>query len=108
VKGVLGSSSDPSWGPQDPIPNINHPGDMETRPANVPVPFIGSATDPQDGAIPANGLRWYSSLDGPLNGGNPTAMFNEVLSVGTHTITLEAEDSDSNIGGTSITVYIIP
>jgi hypothetical protein len=93
-------------GGQNPSPNLEHPGDMEVRPANMAVPFIGSATDPQDGDIPGSSLFWASNLDGPLNGGNPSAMFDQVLSIGTHTLTLEAEDSDGNFGSTSITLYI--
>jgi hypothetical protein len=103
-----GGGGGASPGAQNPEPNISHPGDMETRPAGAPVPFVGAATDPQDGDLPASALTWSSDLDGPLNNGNPSGMFSQVLSVGTHMVTLQAVDSDNNVGTTSITLYIVP
>jgi hypothetical protein len=88
---------------QLPVPKINHPGDMETRPANKPVPFIGDATDPQDGPLGPEALSWSSDLDGLLGTGK---QFEKLLSAGTHTITLEAKDSDGNVGSVSITLYM--
>ena len=101
--GAGGGSGGSGPGPQDPIPVIDHPGDMETRPADVPVPFIGSANDPQDGALPGSALVWTSDLDGEIGTGS---MFNAPLSVGTHVVTLTATDSDGNEGTASVTLFM--
>lgn len=79
---------------QVPIALITHPGDGEVRASATPVPFIGEATDPQDGPLTGAALVWSSSLDGPIGTGET---FNFQLSAGTHTITLEATDSDGNV-----------
>ena len=91
-------------GPQDPVAQINHPGDGETRPVNVDIPFIGLANDPQDGMIPANKLVWTSDLQGQFGVGDN---FNAPLTkVGMHTITLTATDIDGNDGTASIVLNI--
>ena len=53
--------------------------------------FIGSATDPDDGALSGPSLQWSSSRDGQLGFG--TSISRSDLSTGTHTITLAATDS---------------
>ncbi len=85
---------------QDPVPVITHPGSNEVRPSANPVPFIGSANDPQDGALSGASLQWSSDLDGDIGSGET---FNALLSAGIHTITLQATDSDGNVGLTTIT-----
>jgi hypothetical protein len=90
--------------PEDPIATINHPGDGENRPANSNIPFIGVATDPQDGALSGASLVWTSSLRStPIGTG---LSFDASLEAGTHVITLTATDSDSNVGTDSVTLYI--
>lgn len=88
---------------QVPIALITHPGDDETRPSATPVPFIGEATDPQDGSLTGGALVWSSSLDGPIGTGET---FNFQLSPGTHSITLQATDADGNVG-TDVVVNLI-
>ena len=69
------------------------------------IDFIGSANDPEEGALPTNSFEWYldtvwqSTESGlgtysPLNG----------LPYGSHDIMLQVTDSDSNVGQTTITV----
>lgn len=82
-----------------PQAQLSHPGSNETRPAASPVPFIGSATDAEDGALTGSSLVWISSIDGPIGTGET---FDMLLSPGTHTITLEATDSDGNVGSDTI------
>ena len=94
----------PDPGPQDPVAQINHPGDGENRAVNVPIPFIGLANDPQDGMIPADKLVWTSDLEGQIGVG---AQFDAPLTmVGTHKVTLTATDLDGNMGTASITLNI--
>jgi hypothetical protein len=87
---------------QPPQADIWHPGDMEMRAANVDIPFIGEATDPEDGDL-SGALVWTSNLSGQIGTG---AMFNAPLTAGTHVITVTVTDSDSNTGTDSITLYI--
>jgi hypothetical protein len=91
-------------GAMNPVATINHPGDGETRNANDPIPFVGVATDPQDGALSGSALVWTSSeLSSPIGTG---LSFNASLPAGTHVITLTATDSDSNTGTDTITLTI--
>jgi hypothetical protein len=91
-------------GAMNPVATINHPGEGETRDANDPVPFVGVATDPQDGALTGSALVWTSSeLSAPIGTG---LMFDATLPPGTHVITLTATDSDSNTGTDTITLTI--
>jgi hypothetical protein len=96
------SGTDP--GPQDPVAQINHPGDGEDRAVNVPIPFIGLANDPQDGMIPADKLVWTSDIEGQIGVGDK---FDAPLTmVGKHTITLTATDIDGNEGTASIVLNV--
>ncbi len=91
-------------GAMNPVATINHPGEGETRDANDPIPFVGVATDPQDGDLMGSALVWTSSeLSTPIGTG---AMFDATLPPGTHVITLTATDSDSNTGTDTITLTI--
>jgi hypothetical protein len=88
----------------NPVATINHPGDGEMRTANEAIPFVGVATDPQDGALSGSALVWTSSeLSTPIGTG---LSFEAALPAGTHLITLIATDSDSNTGTDTITLTI--
>jgi hypothetical protein len=81
---------------EDPVADIFHPGDGETRPVDVPIPFIGDATDAEDGQLDGMSVVWTSDLDGQIGTG---LMFDAPLStVGMHTITMTATDSDGQQG----------
>jgi hypothetical protein len=88
-----------------PSPFISHPSDGETRPAAVPVPLIGEAADPEDGQLGGGALVWSSSIDGQLGTGG---QFDVTLSVGVHTLTLAATDSDGNSASDSIQLIMEP
>lgn len=88
-----------------PAATIFNPGDGESRPAASPVPFVGGANDPEDGALSGAALVWCSDLDGVFGtGGSFTAM----LSAGQHLITLTATDADGNTGSDQISLTMTP
>jgi hypothetical protein len=64
----------------------------------------GTAADPQDGDLPDSALTWTSSLDGALGTGSSVEVASP--SVGVHTITLTAVDSDGNRGSASVSAVI--
>jgi hypothetical protein len=103
--GAGGGGGGGGGGPSGQVPQvqINHPGDMENRPANKDIPFVGVATDAEDGDLGGASLVWTSNLSGQIGTGT---MFNAPLPVGTHVITLTATDSDKNTGKDSLTLYI--
>lgn len=68
------------------------------------VSFEGSADDLEDGLLANTALSWSSDLDGSIGTGSPLTI--SALSVGSHTITLSAIDSDWNTGSTTISVSI--
>jgi len=86
-----------------PTAKINHPGDMENRPANMPIPFIGVGNDPEDGVLSGASLVWTSDVSGKIGIGE---QFNAPLTAGTHIITLTVTDSDKNTGTDTITLFI--
>jgi hypothetical protein len=84
---------------------INHPG-PEDRQAGVPIPFIGVADDPEDGALLGMSMIWTDDLEGMIGEGE---MFDAPLdTLGDHTVTLTATDADGNIAEDSITFAVVP
>ena len=71
------------------------------------ITFMGSATDPEDGPLPASALIWKSSLDSTLGTGEELAVAASELTAGTHEVTLAATDSDGVTGSASITIVVI-
>jgi len=90
---------------EPPVPAISHPSDGETRTAGVPFPFIGAATDPEDGDLMGGSLVWTSNLDGQIGTGET---FDAALSVGMHTVSLTATDSDGNSAADSLMLNMTP
>jgi uncharacterized protein YjbI with pentapeptide repeats len=86
-----------------PVAVISLPIDGTLLPMSTQVNFTGSATDAEDGTLTGASLVWTSSIDGALGTG---ASVQRVLSVGNHTVTLTATDSDSMTGTDSILVEI--
>lgn len=100
-----GSSS--SEGPigSAPVADIFHPSDGEERVAGTDIPWIGSGDDAEDGALTGMALVWASDVDGELGTGEMCSA--PLMTVGMHTITLTATDSDGNTGEASITIDVV-
>ena len=91
-------------GPAAPTAVITSPASGFTVNEGTPVRFVGSATDPQDGTLGDAALAWSSSIDGALGTGSPLEVASP--SVGVHTVTLTATDSDGNTGAASVSVLV--
>lgn len=90
---------------EPPTAMINHPG-VEDRQVGVPIPFIGVANDPEDGALSGASMQWTDDLEGVIGQGE---QFDAALNMlGEHTVTLTAMDSDGNIGEATLTFNIVP
>jgi subtilisin-like proprotein convertase family protein len=90
---------------QAPTVTIDMPSDGSSFDVGTPVTFTGSADDPESSDI-SSAIEWTSSIDGNIGSG--ASVPESVLSVGTHTITATAIDSDGMSGSDSITVTINP
>jgi hypothetical protein len=97
--------SDVDFGIGVPIVAISAPADGSTSVAGDLVTFTGTASDPEDGDLSAS-LSWTSSLDGSIGSG--ASFQTSGLSVGDHTITASATDSDVNTAIGAITIEVQP
>ncbi len=87
-----------------PSANITAPAGGSSFQAGTAVTFVGNATDSEDGVLTGLWLAWTSDRDGQLGtGGSVTT---SSLSIGVHTITLTATDSEGATGSDQITVTI--
>lgn len=91
-------------GPGTPSVTITSPASGLMVSEGTPVQLVGSATDPQDGTLGNAALAWTSSIDGALGTGSPLEI--ESPSVGVHSITLSATDSDGNTGNASVSLLV--
>jgi len=90
---------------KSPLVAINIPDTGITRTPGETIVLQGDAYDFEDGNLIDSQFSWSSNIDGFLGNGNILAVSS--LSEGDHTITLQAQDSDSNISSTSIQVHIV-
>ncbi len=88
-----------------PVITISAPGDGSSSEIGQSVAFTGSAIDPEDGNISAS-LSWSSSIDGSIGSG--ASFSTTALSLGSHTVTASATDSDSLSGSDVIQVSVTP
>lgn len=84
--------------------SITDPEDDALYGADEEVYFSGSAMDTEDGQLSGGALAWTSSIDGQI--GTVSSFFASSLSLGIHTITLSATDSDGASGSASINLTI--
>lgn len=102
--GTTATSAETGTTSAAPMAQINHPGDGEMRPAGVIIPFIGEASDTEDGVLTGASLVWVDSVEGEIGQGET---FDAMLvTLGEHTITLTATDADGNVAEDSITLQI--
>ena len=87
----------------NPTALIAQPTDGATLNTPAAVSLEGAGTDVQDGDIPDGSLAWASDVDGSLGTGGSLVV---ELSVGDHTLTLTALDSDGNTGDASVDVVV--
>jgi hypothetical protein len=100
---VACEEGDPT-GPVSPSATITAPTGGLTVPEGATITLEGSATDPQDGAVPDASLAWRSSIDGAL--GTGTSVDVVAPTVGVHTVTLTATDLDGNAGTATISISV--
>jgi hypothetical protein len=102
----------PPPGGSDPVPVITEPTDGEQLIWNVDTTFEGYANDAEDGADYATGsdLTWY--VDGVEVGNGKSLVFNfedAGVSPGIRDISLEAVDSDGDVGTSApVAVDVMP
>jgi len=89
---------------QPPTVSITSPSNGSDFELGDMISFSGSVIDDIDEVIPDANIEWQSSIDGFLGFGSNIS--NNSLSVGTHRITLNATDSDGNLGADSIQIEI--
>ncbi|MCL7965606.1 MAG: Ig-like domain-containing protein [marine benthic group bacterium] len=87
-----------------PVVNITSPADGSRFDEGEPVALGGTALDAEDGMLGGESVVWSSDKDGILATGTTVAVAN--LSVGDHTITLTATDSDFATGDDVISIGI--
>ena len=91
---------------QPPTATITAPPNGSSFAQGASVSFAGSGQDPEDGALTGGSLVWTSSIDGQI--GTGTGFSTSTLSVGIHTITLKATDSQAAFGTATRTITITP
>ncbi len=83
--------------------SILEPVDSFTAVEGDSITFSATANDPEDGDL-ATSLQWLSDLDNTIGTGG--SFSTSILSVGTHQVTAQVQDSASMMGSDTITVVI--
>jgi hypothetical protein len=86
-----------------PSVSIESPSDGASFVQGSSVDFRARASDPEDGSVDSS-VEWTSSIDGVLGSGASIAV--STLSIGTHTITASATDSEGATGSAMIGVTV--
>ncbi|MCL7958618.1 MAG: hypothetical protein M8861_00350 [marine benthic group bacterium] len=99
-----GPTSPPPVVPGGPSATVTGPASGASYTEGQRVEFRGMATDDEDGMLGDEALAWTSNRDGAI--GTGSSFDYNGLSVGSHTITLTATDSDGLRGTDQITVTV--
>jgi hypothetical protein len=99
-------SSEVQVEPKAPELAITAPQDGQSFDSGSPVILHGPAADLKDGALTGDQLKWSSDRDGNL--GTGTTLVVQGLSVGEHTITLSATNSDGLSSSASVHITVNP
>jgi hypothetical protein len=89
-----------------PLASLVSPAHRRVFPQGATLVLSGSATDREDGILPAESLRWESDRDGVLGTGAEIALDN--LSAGLHVITLRAMDSQGAADDAWVAIAVDP
>ena len=89
---------------QSPTATITSPTNNASFAQGASVSFAGTGTDPEDGTLTGASLVWTDNVSGQI--GTGTSFSTTGLSVGTHTITLTATDSQGAHGTATVTIVI--
>jgi len=100
---VVTSTGDAGDAP--PVVTITNPSDTQIFETGTTIQFSASALDDNDGDV-SGSIQWSSNLDAAIGAG--ANLSRSDLSVGTHLITTEAQDSIPSTGSDSITITINP
>jgi len=88
-----------------PTAEIVEPAEDVTVAAGQTVGFEGKVYDTDEGSLPPERITWESDHDGVL--GHGAAMPVASLSVGTHRVTLRADDGDGGVTTDSVRVVVV-
>jgi len=89
-----------------PTATITNPANNSRYDEGDTIRFTGFGDDAEDGTLTGSFLVWTSSIDGQI--GTGTTFTRDTLSVGTHTITLTATDSDGATGSDLVSITVSP
>jgi hypothetical protein len=87
--------------------SINAPTDGTLLIADGQVYFDATAVDPQDGPMDGSSVQWVSSRDGILGYGSALNFAADLLSEGTHVITVTATDSFGLSSSAQVKVHVL-
>lgn len=89
---------------QAPTAAIATPSNGASFTTGSSITFVGSGSDPEEGALSGAALLWMSSINGAF--GTGTSVSTSSLSAGTHTITLLVIDSQGSAASVTRTITI--
>ncbi|MGD2121139.1 MAG: hypothetical protein PVJ76_05315 [Gemmatimonadota bacterium] len=101
---LVSCTDDDPLGPKSPSVSIFDPAPGSVFLEGASLHVAGAASDPQDGVLPDESMVWTSSIDGAICTGSSCDVSSP--SVGVHTISLVATDSDGNRGTAAVSVVV--
>ena len=93
--------------PHPPVIVLNTPINGTLFVADQHVTLSALVEDPQDGPLDGPAVQWYSSKDGSLGSGDTLDFEADLLSEGTHQITVSAIDSNNLTNSASVTIFVV-